>query len=147
MYRFSGPATLLAAGLLAACAQACAPSPRAVTVKELRAATTTSSGQPIRLPQGDVRIVLSDYLIPAGVTLPEHKHPHSRLALVQAGNLAVTNVETGETVNYGPGDMIVESVDQWHSGVNTGTSPVQLLVLDALPIGVSSNTVPRSVPR
>lgn len=147
MYRLSGPAALFATGVLSACVQACAMPPSTVTVKELTAAATTASRQPIRLPQGDVRIVLSNYLIPAGVTLPEHKHLHTRLALVQAGNLAVTNIETGETVNYGPGDMIVESVDQWHFGVNTGTSPVHLLVLDALPIGVSSNMVPRSVPQ
>ena len=134
---------IFAAALFAACAQGCAVAPSEVIVKELAVATTTASGQPIRLPAGDARIVLSTYMIPAGAKLPVHKHPHSRLALVQEGTIAVTNVDTNQTQHYGPGDMVVESVDQWHFGVNTGSSPVRLLVLDELPGGVTSNTVLR----
>lgn len=134
---------ILAAGLFVAVAQACASSPAAVVVRELGAATSTASGQPIRLPQGDVRFVLSEYVIPAGARLPVHKHPYPRVVVVDAGSLAVTNVETGETANYAAGDMIVEAVDQWHFGVNTGASPVRLFVLDQVPGGRSSNTVIR----
>ena len=134
---------IFAVGFFAACAQGCATAPSEVIVKELTVATTTASGQPIRLPAGDVRIVLSTYMIPAGAKLPVHKHPHPRLALVQEGTIAVTNVDTNQTAHYGPGDMVVESVDQWHFGVNTGDSPVRLLVLDELPSDVKSNTVLR----
>lgn len=132
---------MLAAGLLAACVQACAPSPTTVLVRELGSATTTASAQPIRPPQGDVRLVLWEYEIPAGAKLPVHKHPYLRVAMVLAGTLAVTNVDTGETANYASGDMVVEAIDQWHFGSNTGSDPVRLLVLDHLPSDQSSNTV------
>jgi quercetin dioxygenase-like cupin family protein len=121
--------------------QGCAAAPGAVRVRKLAEATATASQQPIRRPAGDLRIILSDYVIAAGARLPVHKHPHPRLALVLEGSIAVTNVETGETLTYGAGEMVVESVDQWHFGVNTGGSPARLLVLDEVPKDVTSNTV------
>ena len=134
---------LLAALSLAAALQACAAGPASVVVHPRGAHATTASGQPIRLPQGDVRLVLSEYVIPAGARLPVHRHPHPRIAVVQSGSIAVTNVDTGETKTYGPGEMIVESVDQWHFGVASGDAPVRLWVLDPLPAGVASNVVLR----
>ena len=119
--------------------QACAAGPKAVDVQQRASATTTASGQPIRLPRGDARIVLSEYVIPAGARLPVHKHPHPRIAIVQAGRIEVTNVDTGETRAYGPGEMVVESVDQWHYGV--ATADVRLWVIDELPASATSNVV------
>lgn len=137
--RLVSSSVLLVAGLvLAGCAGSAATPP--VVVKELVSTTTTASGQPIRLPQGDARLVLSEYTIGPGARLPVHKHPSTRLAYVQAGTLSVTNQETAETIVYGPGDLIVEAVDQWHYGANTGTTPVRLLVLDEM-TGEGSNTV------
>lgn len=144
--------SILGIGLLVACTPApsitppvlaetpAVPDVPPVVVTERATATTTASGQPIRLPQGEVRIVLSDYKIAPGARLPVHKHPYPRLAIVQAGTLSVTNQETGETITYAPGDMIVEAVDQWHFGVATGTVPVELLVLDEI-TGDGSNTI------
>ena len=109
-------------------------------VSELATRTTTASGQPIHLPQGDARIVLSEYMIAGGAKLPVHKHPSTRLAYVDAGSLAVTNTETSETITYNPGDLIVEAVDQWHFAVNAGTTPVRLIVIDEL-VGDGQATV------
>jgi quercetin dioxygenase-like cupin family protein len=130
------------ASLLAACTQAPSADTPAVSVDKLATATTTASGQPIALPQDDVHVVLSDYRIAPGARLPVHKHPFPRLAVVQAGTLDVTNVETGETITYRPGQMIVEAMDQWHFGVATGSDPVHLLVIDETS-GDVSNTVLR----
>ena len=44
-------------------------------------------------------------------------------------------------MNYGPGDLVVEAVNQTHYGVNTGSSQVYLRVLDMVPKGVENNTV------
>ncbi|HEX2525896.1 MAG TPA: cupin domain-containing protein [Geminicoccus sp.] len=123
---------IMSAGLLAACTAAAPADGPPVVVNELASETTTASGQPIRLPQGDARILLSEYMIAPGAKLPVHKHPFTRLAYVQAGTLSVTNTDTGQTVVYTPGDLVVEAVDQWHFGENVGTTPVELLVLDEL---------------
>ena len=81
-----------------------------VTITQLLSTTTTSSGQPIVLPQKDAQIVVSIYDMVTGATLPVHKHPYSRYGYVLSGNLRVTNLETGQVGTYKPGDFFPESV-------------------------------------
>ena len=122
--------------------QACAstrPSSGSPVAKERASATTTASGQPIRLPAGDARVALWDYEIPFGGKLAVHKHPHARIALVLEGTLEVTNEVTGKTARYQAGDLVVEAIDQWHSGANLGTEAVKLVVIDLTPADATSN--------
>jgi quercetin dioxygenase-like cupin family protein len=114
----------------------------AVVVKQVASTAVTASGQPIRLPQKDVHVVVSTFDIPAGANLPEHKHPFARYAYVLAGVLRVTNVETGKSETYKQGDFIVEAIDQWHKATNIGADAVKLLVIDQME-GTGSNTVLR----
>ncbi len=114
-----------------------------VAVTPLAAATATASGQPIMLPTGPAAVGVSRYVIEPGAKLAVHKHPNQRYAYVVAGTLAVYIVDTGERVDYKPGDFIVEVKDQWHYGENTGTVPVELLVIDQTPAGTTVNTVTR----
>jgi quercetin dioxygenase-like cupin family protein len=93
-----------------------------VTITQLLSTTTTSSGQPIVLPQKDAQIVVSIYDMVPGATLPVHKHPYSRYGYVLSGNLRVTNMETGQVGTYRPGDFFPESVGQWHTGAPSGPS-------------------------
>jgi quercetin dioxygenase-like cupin family protein len=113
-----------------------------VVVRPVMSATTTSSGQPIVLPQKDAQVVVSAYEIAPGAVLPVHKHPFPRYAYVQAGNLRVTNNDTGKSEDFKPGDFIVEAVGQWHFGTNTGNDTVKLLVIDMVEKG-KPNTVLR----
>ena len=101
-----------------------------VAVKQITSATVNSSGQPIRLPQGNARVAVSTYDIAAGATLPEHKHPFPRFGYVLAGTLRITNTVTGEAREFKPGDFILESVGQWHKATTVGPEPVKLLVID-----------------
>ena len=125
-----------------------AESPRAdvaakpVIVRPVMSAVTTSSGQPIVLPQKDAQVVVSTYEIAPGAVLPVHKHPFPRYAYVQAGHLRVTNNDTGKSEDFKPGDFIVEAVGQWHFGTNTGKDVVKLLVIDMVEKG-KANTVLR----
>ena len=113
-----------------------------VVVHPLASATTTSSGQPIVLPQKDAQVIVSSYEIAPGAVLPVHKHPFPRYAYVQAGHLRVTNNDTGKSEDFKPGDFIVEAVGQWHFGTNTGKDVVKLLVIDMVEKG-KANTVLR----
>ncbi|GAA4116386.1 quercetin dioxygenase-like cupin family protein [Aminobacter aganoensis] len=111
-----------------------------VVVTPLASVTTTASGQPIVLPQKNVQVLVSSFEIPPGAKLPVHEHPSARYAYVLAGNLEVTNVETGKSTSYKKGDFIVEMIGEWHQGANVGAEPVQLLVIDQVEEG-TSNTV------
>lgn len=116
------------------------PATSKVVVKPVMSATTTSSGQPIVLPQKDAQVIVSTYEIPPGAVLPKHKHPFPRYAYVQAGTIEVTNLDTGKTQTFKTGDFILEAVDQWHFGANKGKAPVKLLVIDMIEKG-AVNTV------
>jgi quercetin dioxygenase-like cupin family protein len=114
----------------------------AVKVTPLHSTETTASGQAIVLPRGDVEVITSTYEIAPGAKLPEHEHPYPRYGYVEAGKLRITNIETGKSVEYGPGDFIVESLRQWHKAENIGTDPVKLLVIDQVKPG-QNNTILR----
>ncbi len=91
--------------------------------------------QPITLPSGPLRLVVSQYVIPPGSVLPVHRHPYARYAYVQAGRLKITNVQSGVAKIFGPGDVVVEMINIWHSATPVGTETVRLLVFDQLPPG------------
>lgn len=111
-----------------------------VTVTPLAEKTETASGQPITLPQKDVRVVVSTFDIAPGATLPVHKHPFARYALVQGGTLQVTNADTGASTTYKTGDFVIEMIGQWHRAKNIGDDAVKLLVIDQIE-GAGGNTV------
>lgn len=129
-------APVLIFGALAA--PALAQAPGAPVTTPVGAYDATISGQPIRLPHGPVRVSVSETLIPAGASLPEHRHPYPRYIRVLSGRIAVKNFETGETRELKAGDFAVEALEQWHTGQALGDEPVRLLVIDQAPPGESN---------
>lgn len=95
----------------------------------------TNSGQPILAPEGPLALTVSRVTIPAGASLPVHKHPFQRYAYVESGSITVRNLDTGTSVEFKPGATIVEARDQWHTGTAMGDQPVVLLVIDQTPPG------------
>jgi len=110
-------------------------SGKAATVTPILKTDRTFSGTKISLPQGDVEVVVSQYEIAPGASLPIHKHPYPRYAYVFSGTLEVFNEVTGKTTTLKAGDFGVESVNQWHKGTNTGSEPLKLLVIDQVKKG------------
>lgn len=115
-----------------------------VTVTPVTTRSETASGQPITLPQNDVRVVASIFDIAPGASLPVHKHPFARYAFVTAGQLEVIQTETGKGTVYSSGDFIVEMIDEWHHARNVGSEPVRLLVIDQI-AGEVENTLLRAM--
>ena len=113
-----------------------------VVVKTIISTTMTAAGQPLVLPQGPVQLTVSTYDIAPGAQLGVHRHPYPRYAYVTAGTLTVINAETAgaETV-YPAGSVIVEMVGIWHYGVNRGSEPVHLIVVDQTPPGEASTVL------
>jgi len=100
----------------------------AVTAKVLKKTTVTANGGKIVYPKTDRAEVtaMTVDVAPGGET-GWHKHPVPVLAYVVSGNLTV-DLEDGKTLAYGPGNAIIEVVDTWHNGKNTGSVPVRLAV-------------------
>jgi len=111
-----------------------------VVVTPVLSAVTTSAGQPITFPKKAGQVIATVYDIPPGATLPVHEHPFPRLGYVLAGTLSVTNVETRKTETYKTGELILESIGQWHKGTNPGSEVLRLLVIDLVDQG-ENNTV------
>ena len=129
----------LAAVLLGLCLAgvAAADTPPPVTVKTLLTTDKTDIGQPLVLPARHPVLIVSTYDIAPGARLARHKHPFSRYAYVLAGDLTV-EFDGGKQRQYHAGDIVVEAVDTWHFGSNSGTVPVRLLVIDQVEEGQSS---------
>lgn len=131
---------VLAAILAAVAVPASSASAPQMTARTILSTTTTSTGQPLRLPGGAVRAVGSIIVIPAGYTSGYHKHLYPRYAYVLSGHLDVQD-EGGKTRHYAPGDLFIETVNSWHRPHVIGNVPVRLLVIDQLPQSAKTNTI------
>ena len=134
-------AVLVASGSVAA-QDTSNPEPPRAKVTIVNRATTTVTGQPLGRPSRHWEVVMSVTDLPADGVLPMHKHPWPRYAYVERGRLSVSYEAARITREFGPGDAVVEAIDQWHEGRVVGTEPVRLIVLDQVPRG-ATNVVTR----
>ncbi len=111
-----------------------------VTTTRVFSAMTTASGQPIALPK-NAEVIVWMYEIPVGAKLAVHKHPSPRYAYVLAGTLRVATADESRSWEYKAGDFIVEMIDAWHYGMNTGAGPVRLLVIDQVEAGQGNTSL------
>jgi quercetin dioxygenase-like cupin family protein len=77
--------------------------------------------------------------IPVGMETGLHQHDAPMYAYVLEGELTVT-YDGGTVKTYRAGEAIMEAVSTPHNGKNTGTVPVQVLVVNMGADGVT-NTV------
>ena len=138
-------------GLAVLAASGCAPSKQTSTavptaapranITVVNRASTTITGQPLALPPAPWEAVMSVSDLPPGGALPMHKHPWPRYAYVERGRLSVTYEAAGLTREFGPGEAVVEAIDQWHEGRVVGTEPVRLILFDQVPRGATNVVV------
>lgn len=133
--------SLAAAAFLLATAAHAADTPK-VDVHPVARTNTTVTGQPIVVPDKP-DIIVSIATFPPGARLPEHQHPHPHYVYVLEGVLTVINTDANKTFEVKAGDFVVEMQDTWHYGINNGTVPVKLLVIDQVPAGAPNNLVPK----
>ncbi|MBV9043831.1 MAG: cupin domain-containing protein [Alphaproteobacteria bacterium] len=132
-------------GLVAAAAfvsTALAADAPAVTVTPVTRTNTTVTGQPIVVPP-DPDVIVTIGTFPPGARIPEHQHPNPHYVYVLEGVLTVMNTETNKSFEAKAGDFVVEMQNTWHYGVNNGTVPVKLLVIDQVPHGAPNNMTPK----
>ncbi len=81
-------------------------------------------------PQRAPEITLLRITIPAGTVLPLHQHPVINAGVLLSGELTVITQEN-QTLHLKAGDPIVEVVNKWHYGRNTGQDPAVIVVFYA----------------
>ncbi len=103
------------------------------SVKAETLASTGSSwdGTPLpAYPDGQPEVTVLKITIPAGSVLPLHKHPVINVGFLVSGELKVTT-ENGDILQLKAGEAIVEVVNTWHKGENTGDIPAEIIVFYA----------------
>jgi len=108
-----------------------ADDPAGIRVETL--AKTSSSWDGTQLPAYPTdrpQITILRITIPAGTNLPLHTHPVINAGVLLSGELTVVT-EKEETLVLKAGDPIVEVVDKWHYGKNTGAGPAEIVVFYA----------------
>jgi quercetin dioxygenase-like cupin family protein len=95
----------------------------------------TLTGQPLVLPQGPVTVTFRISEFPAGARLPVHKQPYQRYAYIISGRLRATYIDEKVVKEFGPGEVMVEGVDQWHFVEAVGPENVKVMTIDQTPPG------------
>ncbi len=102
-----------------------------ITVKTLARSNASWNGATLpAYPDAPPEIRILRIQIPPGATLPLHKHPFINAGVLISGELQV-ETESGKTLRLGPGDPIVEVVNTWHSGKNSGLEIADIIVFYA----------------
>ena len=98
---------------------------------------TTQSWNGSTLPEygnGQPEITIIRYRFAPSATLPMHMHPVINAGVLLKGALIVTT-KTGQKIELKAGDPLVELFKEWHSGLNPGKEPVDLIVVYAGTVG------------
>ncbi|MBN8530292.1 MAG: cupin domain-containing protein [Alphaproteobacteria bacterium] len=136
MFRQLTPLFLLLG--LAACVGT--PETKASGRRVIAELETNLNGSPIKVPH-EPKVVATLVRILPGESMPAHKHLYQRYAYMLKGELEVTLEDEHRVIHAKPGDFVAETVNGWHSGVNKGTEPVEILVIDQMPKSAKTNMV------
>ena len=102
-----------------------------VTTEVLAKTGISWDGSPLpAYPDKSPEITLLRITIPAGTSLPLHRHSVINAGVLLSGELTVIT-EDDKTLLLNAGDPIVEVVNKWHYGKNTGNGPAVILVFYA----------------
>ena len=127
------PLVIAAFSLLVASSALCTEAPKPASVSSTFDRTLT--GQPLSLPQGPVTVTVRVNEFPAGAPLPVHRQPYPRYAYIISGRLRVTYVDEKLVREFGPGEVMIEGVDQWHFVEAVGPEGVKVMTIDQTPPG------------
>jgi len=81
-------------------------------------------------PQGEPEITILRITIPPKTALPWHRHPFINAGVLLSGELTV-ETEDNKMHQLRAGDALIELVDTWHHGINTGDIPAEIIVFYA----------------
>lgn len=99
-----------------------------VTATVLKKTTVTGNGQKIVYPRTEqAEVTAMSVELAPGAETGWHQHPVPVYAYVLSGHLSV-ELANGPTLEFAPGEVVIEVVDTLHNGKNRGNEPVKLAV-------------------
>ena len=78
-------------------------------------------------PEGPPEITIVKLVVQPGASLPLHLHPVINGGYMLSGELTVRTEDGAETV-FRAGEPVLEVVNTWHAGRNTGDTVVEAIV-------------------
>ncbi|MFE0810503.1 cupin domain-containing protein [Streptomyces sp. NPDC058848] len=118
-------------------AQADVPPVSAVTL------TQGVTSAPFKIKAKDDRQVLyRKAIVQPGASTGWHYHVGEEIAVINSGTFTRIDGSDCSVEEYGPGESLVEPVgpDTVHMGINKGTEPVELYVVDIIPTTATTPT-------
>lgn len=103
----------------------------------------TLTGGPLTATPAPLEVRVSEVTVPAGATLPAHRHDYLRIVQILQGELRVTFPDGGAPMTFHAGQWVADSTDHWHEATALGSEAVVMRVTDILPPGAAA-TVMRS---
>ncbi|KZL21772.1 Cupin domain protein [Pseudovibrio axinellae] len=90
---------------------------------------TTITKQPFYYPsEGKAQITSLIITLAPGEVVKEHKHPVPLYGYILDGELTITYEEEAP-VTVKKGEALIEALNTWHYGQNTGTVPTRILAV------------------
>jgi quercetin dioxygenase-like cupin family protein len=136
MMRIVSAVLISTAFLGAQAAKAPTPSSNPLQVKTLLQTDKAWDDKPYTAyPVGHPQLSVLQITIPPNTTMEWHRHPVPNAAYVVSGELDVEKQNSTQTKHFSKGQVIAETVGEWHRGV-TGNQAAELLVFYAGAPGV-----------
>ncbi|MGH8659366.1 MAG: cupin domain-containing protein [Gammaproteobacteria bacterium] len=82
---------------------------------------------------------VTELTVEPGGYVKEHHHRGAGMRVITAGEMSY--VLPDKTIVYGPGDSFYESGDVTHSMHNKGSSPLQFLLFEILPVDLQGSSL------
>jgi quercetin dioxygenase-like cupin family protein len=122
-----GKKAAVAASIVAAMAPCGASAQIAISSDE------TMAGQPLVAPSGAMEMLATRNVVPAGTVIGVHMHFWPRYVFVESGEVQVKMIDGGAAITFKAGEMIVEPLQKWHSGLVT--KKAVLIAVEQVPPG------------
>ena len=98
------------------------------SMEVLHRGSTSWNGAPLPdYPDGPPEITIVKLVVQPGAALPLHLHPVINGGYLLSGELTVRTEDGAETV-FRAGEPVLEVVDTWHAGRNTGDTVAEAIV-------------------
>jgi quercetin dioxygenase-like cupin family protein len=104
--------------------------PVGLTLTPILDTAKTFTGQPIRFPQGENKLVAALAEVAPGGQVGRHLHPNPLFVYFLEGTLTI-EMEGHGTHTFSAGEGLAEVINTWHNGRNLGDTPAKFLIVYA----------------